>query len=239
MQVENDLNNPTPEQTQNQEQTNTQTEDTTNSNISNSFDEVAFEQGLRKDEAKLSILQEEYSNVEDRLHDEFETTLEQNPKALFSDDELDILSSSSNIASKNKMLRDRFEKFRDEKLSDKKSEIAKFKELLDGKKSEFELASQANKFAKENPTVDMEDFADFINQDLTTRQKKEIRDTTKSKYEFLVGAYELYKKAKGEVENEEKLPPDLNELNGATGNGTFNQDKERQEYLKSIGIGRE
>ena len=239
MQVENDLNNPTPEQTQNQEQTNTQTEDTTNSNISNSFDEVAFEQGLRKDEAKLSILQEEYSNVEDRLHDEFETTLEQNPKALFSDDELDILSSSSNIASKNKMLRDRFEKFRDEKLSDKKSEIAKFEELLNGKKSEFELASQANKFAKENPTVDMEDFADFINEDLTFRQKKELRDTTKSKYEFLVGAYELYRKAKGEVENEEKLPPDLNELNGATGNGSFSADKQRQEYLKSIGIGRD
>jgi hypothetical protein len=35
------------------------------------------------------------------------------------------------------------------------------------------------------------------------------------------------------------LPPDLNELNGASGKSTFDAEKERQEYLKSIGIGRE
>ncbi|TLS99935.1 hypothetical protein [Aliarcobacter cibarius] len=238
MPEENDLNLIPTEQASTEQ---IQATENTNNNTVDGFDEVAFEQGLRKDEAKLSILQEEYSNVEDRLHDEFESILENNPKALFSDEELDILSSSSNIASKNKMLRDGFEKFRDEKLSSKKNEIAKFEELLKGRKAQFELASESNKFAKENPTVDMEDFAEFINEDLTTRQKKELRDTTKSKYEFLIGAYEFYKKVKGVEQNEKdsNLPPDLNELNGATGNGTFNADKERQEYLKSIGIGRE
>ncbi len=81
---ENDLNNLNLEQ-QAQEQ-NTQIENK-DDNVGG-FDEVAFEQGLRKDEAKLSILQEEYNNVSDKLHDEFENTLEQNPKALFSDEEL-------------------------------------------------------------------------------------------------------------------------------------------------------
>ena len=133
---ENDLNNLNLEQ-QAQEQ-NTQIENK-DDNVGG-FDEVAFEQGLRKDEAKLSILQEEYNNVSDKLHDEFENTLEQNPKALFSDEELEILASDSNIASKNRMLRDRFEKFRDDKLSSKKEEISKFEELLKGKKSEFEIA---------------------------------------------------------------------------------------------------
>ena len=228
---ENDLNNLNLEQ-QAQEQ-NTQIENK-DDNVGG-FDEVAFEQGLRKDEAKLSILQEEYNNVSDKLHDEFENTLEQNPKALFSDEELEILASDSNIASKNRMLRDRFEKFRDDKLNSKKEEISKFEELLQGKKSEFEIASQSNKFAKENPDIDMEDFAEFIQEDLTTRQKKELRDNSKTKYDFLVGAYEIYKKAKGVEQNEKdnNLPPDLNELNGASGTSTFDSEKERQEYLKS------
>lgn len=232
---ENDLNNLNLEQ-QAQEQ-NTQIENK-DDNVGG-FDEVAFEQGLRKDEAKLSILQEEYNNVSDKLHDEFENTLEQNPKALFSDEELEILASDSNIASKNRMLRDRFEKFRDDKLNSKKEEISKFEELLQGKKSEFEIASQSNKFAKENPDVDMEDFAEFIQEDLTTRQKKELRETSKTKYDFLVGAYDIYKKAKGKEEQKEELPPDLNQLNGANGTSNFNAEKERQEYLKSIGIGRD
>lgn len=229
---ENELNINTPEETT---PPNKPTEET----VDNGFDEVAFEEGLRKDEAKLSILQEEYSNVEDKLHDEFETTLENNPKSLFSDEELDILASDSNIASKNRMLRDRFEKFRDEKLNSKKEEISKFEELLQGKKSEFEIASQSNKFAKENPEVDMEDFAEFIQEDLTTRQKKELREKSKTKYDFLVGAYAIYKNSKGLEDEEDNLPPDLNELNGATGNGSFDANKERQDYLKSIGIGRD
>lgn len=237
MRNENDLNNLNLEQ-QAQEQ-NMQIENKDDN--AGGFDEVAFEQGLRKDEAKLSILQEEYNSVADKLHDEFETTLEQNPKALFSDEELEILASDSNIASKNRMLRDRFEKFRDDKLNYKKEEISKFEELLQGKKSEFEIASQSNKFAKENPNVDMEDFAEFIEQDLTIRQKKEFRDNSKTKYDFLVAAYEIYKKAKGVEQNEKdnNLPPDLNELNGASGKSTFDAEKERREYLKSIGIGRE
>ena len=85
----------------------------------------------------------------------------------------------------------------------------------------------------------MEDFAEFIEQDLTTRQKKELRDNSKTKYDFLVGAYEIYKKAKGVENQEDNLPPDLNTLNGASGTSTFDAEKERQEYLKSIGIGRE
>ena len=85
----------------------------------------------------------------------------------------------------------------------------------------------------------MEDFAEFIQEDLTTRQKKELRETSKTKYDFLVGAYDIYKKAKGKEEQKEELPPDLNQLNGANGISNFNADKERQEYLKSIGIGRD
>jgi len=204
------------------------------------FDISSFEDGLKKDEAKLSLLQEEYNNVADRLHDEYEDLLEQNPKALFSEEELEILASDTNIASKNRMLRDRFEKFRDEKLALKQDEISKFEEELGNRKNQFDIASSWTKFAKENPAVDMDDFGEFIQEDLTTRQRTQLVESSKTKYDFLAGAYELYKQIKGknEEEDDEDLPPDLNMVNGATGDNSFSKD-DKQEYLKAIGVGRD
>jgi len=204
------------------------------------FDISSFEDGLKKDEAKLSLLQEEYNNVADRLHDEYEDLLEQNPKALFSEEELESLASDTNIASKNRMLRDRFEKYRDEKLALKSEEISKFEEELGNRKEQFDTASSWTKFAKENPSVDMNDFGEFIQEDLTTRQRTSLIESSKTKYDFLVGAYELYKQTKGKNEDDdEDLPPDLNMVNGATGDNSFSSEDEKQEYLRAIGVGRD
>lgn len=222
-----------------EEEENTPTTENNPPQSKDDFDPTAIEQGLAKDEAKLSLLQEEYSEIEDKLHDEFEATLESNPKALFSEEELELLASDSNIASKNKLLRDGFEKFRDGKLTSKKAEITKFEELLNGRKKEFEIASQWTKFAKDNPTVDMNAFGEFLEEDLTIRQKRELIEASKTKYDFLVGAFELYKKAKGTEDNGDDLPPDLSQVNGATGNNSFDKEEDKKEYLKSIGIGRE
>lgn len=204
------------------------------------LDITAFEDGIRKDEAKLSLLQEEYNNLADKLHDEFEDLLEKNPNSLFSDEELEMLSSDSNIASKNRMLRDRFEKYRDEKLTLKQEELGKFEDELKGKRGEFEILTESNKFSKANPNVDMDLLAEFIQEDLSPRKVKEFREKAKSKSEFLALAYEEYKKVKEvqEDDDDDELPPDLSSINGATGDNSYSEDKQRQEYLKSIGIGR-
>jgi hypothetical protein len=203
------------------------------------MDVVQIEDGIRKDEARLSILQEEYNSMADKIHDEFETQLEKNPTSLFSDEELEILASDSNIAAKNKMLRDRFEKYRDEKLETKKQEIGKFEDQLKGRRGEFEILTESNKFSKENPDVDMEALAEFIQEDLSPRKKKEFRDAAKTKYEFLKLAHEEYKRLNPEEnDDDDNLPPDLSNVNGATGDNSYSNDEEKKAYLKSIGIGR-
>lgn len=226
-------------QPQETNQTENPTADTTNQENTQEMDVNAIEEGIRKDEARLSILQEEYNNVADKIADEFEIQLEKNPSSLFNDDELELLASDSNIAAKNKMLRDRFEKYRDEKLTLKKQEIGKFEEQLKGRRGEFEILTESNKFSQENPDVDMEALAEFIQEDLSPRKKREFRDTAKTKYEFLKLAHEEYKKLNPDnSEEDDDLPPDLSGVNGATGDNSYSSDEERQKYLKSIGIGR-
>ncbi len=208
-------------------------------NTANKDSDIAtIEEGIRKDEARLSVMQDEYNNVADRIHDEFESVLETNPSALFNDDELEILASDSNIASKNKMLRDRFEKFRDEKLKAKKDEIGNFEKELKGRKGDFDILTQSNKFSKENPDVDMDALAEFIQEDLSPRKKKELRDNSKTKYEFLTKAYDEFKKQNPSESEDDDLPPDLSGVNGATGDNSYGDDAERQAYLRQIGIGR-
>jgi hypothetical protein len=191
-------------QTQETNQTENPTADTTNQENTQEMDVNAIEEGIRKDEARLSILQEEYNNVADKIADEFEIQLEKNPSSLFNDDEL-----------------------------------GKFEEQLKGRRGEFEILTESNKFSQENPDVDMEALAEFIQEDLSPRKKKEFRDTAKTKYEFLKLAHEEYKKLNPDnSEEDDNLPPDLSGVNGATGDNSYSSDEERQKYLKSIGIGR-
>ena len=209
-----------------------------NQGSNENLDIATIEDGIRKDEARLTIMQEQYNNAADKINDEFESTLASNPSSLFSDEELEKLASDSNIVEKNKMLRDRFEKFRDEKLTAKKEEIGNFEKQLQGRKGQFDILSESNKFSKENPDVDMEALAEYIQEDLSPRKKKELRDQAKSKFDFLTLANEEFKKANPENEDEENLPPDLSGVNGASGNNSYSDDIDREKYLKSIGIGR-
>lgn len=207
----------------------------------NNDDELAeFEQGILKDEAKLSLLKEEFSQVENKLHDEYEALLETNPKALFTDEELEELASSSNVAAKNRKLRDRFEKYKEEKLTLKKEEIAKFEEILNEKKQTHELNSTEKRFIKDFPQVDMQHFAEFLQNDLTNRQLTELKDNSPTKYDFLKTAYEKYykKTISKEGKEDDDLIPNLNDLNSASLNSD-SEDIERKKYLKSIGVGRE
>lgn len=202
--------------------------------------DVDIESSIRKDEARLSLLIEEYNSMADKIHDEFESILENNPTKLFTEEELETLESDSNIALKNKMLRNSFEKFRDEKLKEKQEIITKFETELNGRKEHFDIELQSKKFSKDYPKVDMDDFGEFIQEDLTIRQRRELIENSKTKYDFLVGAYELYKKAKGikdekKEDETEEFPPDLNDLNGTSANTSLQKDEEENNYLRQIG----
>lgn len=200
--------------------------------------EAALSKSITKDETRLEIMQDEYNKMADNIHNEFEDIIAKNPEQIFSPEEIDILEVKGTISERNKLFRDKFEAFRDEKLSLKKGELDAFGEELNGRKKQHSLVSAQNAFLKENPKVDMEVFADFIQNDMTPRKKQELLATAKDdKSEFLKLAYEEFKKINGQEEDEDKLPPDLNSLNGESSRNSSDLDNSgRAEYLKSIGL---
>lgn len=202
------------------------------------IDDEAMAGAITKDEAKLSLLQEEFTTMADNLHNEFESILERNPQSLFTPEEIETLEVGGNIAEKAKLMRDGFEKFRDEKLTLKKQEIDGFGQELGKRKNQYDIVAKSKQFAKENPNVDMAVFSDFI-QDLKPSVKKAIIEQSNGdKYQFLKLAYEEFKKEKGtpkaSEDEEDDLPPNLNELNGQSADfDATNTDKEQ--YLRQIG----
>lgn len=197
--------------------------------------EAALSKSITKDETRFELLQEEYNKAADNIHNEYEDLVAKNPEQIFSPDEMDILEITGSIGEKAKLIRDKFESFRDEKLSFKKQELDAFSQELDGRKKQHSLISAQNAFLKENPKVDMNVFADFIQNDMTPRKKQELLATAKDdKSEFLKLAYEEFKKVNGQEENEDKLPPDLNSLSGVSSGKLDNIGDEK--YLRQIGL---
>lgn len=199
--------------------------------------EAALSKSITKDETRLELMQEEYNKAADNIHNEFEDIVATKPEQIFSPEEIDILEVTGTLSEKNKLFRDKFEAFRDEKLSVKKNELDTFGQELESRKKQHSLVSAQNAFLKENPKVDMEVFADFIQNDMTPRKKQELLATAKDdKSEFLKLAYEEFKKVNGQEEDEDKLPPDLNSLNGLSAKNTMDLDDiGRDDYLRSIG----
>ena len=48
--------------------------------------------------------------------------------------------------------------------------------------------------------------------------------------------YEQYKLENKTEEDDEKLPPDLSGVNGATGDNSYNNEEDQKEYRKKIGL---
>jgi hypothetical protein len=202
-------------------------------------DDEAMQGAITKDEAKLSLLQEEYNTMADRLHDEFEELVEKNPKAVFSDDEIETLEVGSSLSAKNKLFRDKFEEFRSTKLAEKKQVIDKFGEELRERKEQFNRGSVAKRFAAANPDIDMTILAEFIQEDLSPRTRKELLTQAgedKTKFLELVAAEYKKQNPTNSTNEEDELPPDLNSLSGAS--GTLGDVKNEEDYLRQIGAKR-
>lgn len=202
-------------------------------------DDEAMQQSITKDEAKLSLLQEEYSTMADRLHDEFEAVVEKNPASIFSEEEIELLEVGGSLGAKNKLFRDKFEEFRNAKLAEKKQVIDKFGAELGQRKEQFNRGNVAKRFAAANPDIDMTLLAEFIQEDLSPRTRKELLTQAgedKAKFLELVAAEYKKQNPTDSTDKEDELPPDLNSLSGAS--GTLGDVKNQEAYLKQIGAKR-
>ena len=199
--------------------------------------DLISEQSVNKDIARLGVMNEEYTAMADKLRDEFNTELSSNPSTLFSEEELELLSSDSNIAKKSQMLSDKYESFRDEKLTSKKEEIDGFSSELDKRKETLGLNTISKQFQETHPDINMEELANFMNGDLTPNQLLKFTDESNGdRLKMLELVYEQYKIENKTEEDDEKLPPDLSGVNGATGDNSYNNEEDQKEYRKKIGL---
>jgi hypothetical protein len=217
-----------------QENTNEQSNiDNSNSKQHQEIDE----QSVNKDIARLDVMNEEYTAMADKLRDEFNTALSSNPSALFSEEELEILASDSDIAKKSQMLGSKFESFRDEKLNSKQEEINSFSSELDKRKETLGLNNISAQFQESHPEVSMQELASYMNGDLTPNQLLKFTDESNGdRLKMLELVYEQYKIENKTEEDDEKLPPDLSGVNGATGDNSYNNEEDQKEYRKKIGL---
>ncbi len=199
------------------------------------IDENEMNQSILKEEARLSIMEQEYTDLSDSIHDEFEKELATNPSSILTEDEMETLEVGGDFVAKNKLLREKFENFRDSKLAEKKELIDTFSKEIKTKKGQHELISATNKFSRDNPKINMDDMAEFIQEDLSNRKKQEfLNEAGEDKYKFL----ELVAKemGTGTEKEEEDLPTDLTELSGTSAE-QFNSQEEASNYLARIGAG--
>jgi len=197
------------------------------------------ETSVNKDVARLDVMNEEYSAMDDNLRDEFNTTLSSNPSILFNEEELEILASDSDISKKSQMLSDKYESFRDEKLSIKKEEIDGFSSEVDKRKETLGLNNISTQFQESHPEVSMQELANFMNGDLTPNQLQKFTDESNGdRLKMLELVYTQFKTENKVEDEDDNLPPDLSGVNGATGDNSYSDEKSHNEYLKSIGIGR-
>lgn len=197
------------------------------------------ETSVNKDIARLDVMNEEYNSMADKLRDEFNALLKNNPSELFNEEELEILASDSDISKKSQMLSEKYESFRDEKLNVKKEEIDGFSSELDIRKETLGLNNISKQFQESHPEINMTELANYMNGDLTPNQLQKFTDESQGdRLKMLELVYEQYKSENKVEAEEDNLPPDLSGVNGATGDNSYSDDKAHSEYLKSIGIGR-
>lgn len=189
---------------------------------------------LMQEEARLSIMQEDFEKATTNIQNEFEELITKNPSQVFSPEELEVIEIGRNPAEKFKLFSDKLEDFRKEQLGIKKAQIDKFSVELEEKRIGSKLNSLEARWKKANPNIDPNDFNDYLQNDMTGRQKATLKDEAgEDMYRFLELATAKYIEEKGQEQDGEKLPPNL-----SSGSGTpqLEQSKMAQEeYLRRIG----
>jgi len=190
------------------------------------------EHEIIKEEAKIEIMQKELDEIESNLDADFKKDFE----SLLSEEEKYFMEVGSDISAKLELMNVKKAQYYEEKLSQKKQQLSDGKSELDVKKQTASNKTAANAFLAEHKDVSLEELEDFADNDMSTRQITQMRESAgEDKVARMKFVYELFKAANPSQEEDDNLPPDLNALRGAT--AAFNQDDNKdEEYLKSIGV---
>jgi len=193
--------------------------------------DVEIDNEILRDETKLELLQNEVDELEGTLEVEFQKDF----VSLLSEDEKYMFEVGTDLPAKLQLVESKKTEYFKTKLSEKKSALEEGHKSLTGKKEQSSTNKAFSTFLAENKDVSVEELEEFAKLDMTDRQLTKMREETgDDKVARLKFVYELFKKANPSDEDEDNLPPDLNELRSAT--SQFSKEKnEDGEYLKSIG----
>ena len=174
---------------------------------------------LAKERAKYEAKKDAFEGMEEKLEAEFKANLD----SLLSDEEREILELDGDPGKQYDLLMSKRRAFVDDKIADEKAELEAFEEALEKKETVLEDLRAEAAFREENPDLDADGFAEYLNPEtgkLSPYERAElIKASEGDRVKFLGLAAEKFLKATGaKKEGEEAdLPTDMGDIAGETG----------------------
>jgi len=184
---------------------------------------------LAKSEAELELAESQHASLADSLDGEFakemstlltpeemELRFDEDPRKFF-----DLVSAKKR-------------EFIEAKLKENEAGLEAKRSAVEDQRSNKAGNDAFSSFLADNPKADKEAILSFHNEDMSPRQKNEMKEI-ENPVERIKFIYDLMNKDAQPAKKEEEFPPDFEGTNHASSDNPLEGGDDR-EYLKSIGL---
>jgi len=203
-------------------------------------------QQLAQERAKLTVLEEGFDSLRDKLEADFKAKL----PTLLSPEEKEAFDLDPDPVKLWDILAAKHKAMVIDPIEAKADELDKLEEQIVEAEAAIPGLEAVEKFAAEHPDIDLEELNTFFENELSLKQKEELRkDAGDDRVKYLQSVADLHAKANGTAapdpdkgegtgEKEPDLPADLHGIAGESGDpdGDPTEAKD-EEFLAAIGMG--
>jgi hypothetical protein len=201
---------------------------------------------LKEQETSIALDEKEHENLVADLSD-FEARIDEEFLPYFektlSDDEREVMELSEDPKEQAALVLAKRTAFVDEQIEPRKQKLQEFAQALEAKRTDYNNNLQIKAFRDAHPDVDIDAFGEFIQSDLTPRQREELEsEAAGNMLKYFESALLLYnkvnKKEKKPTEVENGGVTNMDEVPSAGSEGLTNTDASDADYkYKALGIG--
>lgn len=198
-------------------------------------DLAAAEGQLNKEIAKFENAKEAYDTMEADLEENFKKDLD----SLLSDEEREIMLDVDNVAGQYELMMQKRKAYVTDKMDEEKAVLEAFESDIEQKQAQIQTLKAEESFRQNHPDSDFEKMQEFFDEDLTTREKKELLGKAEGDPEALMKlVHDAYVEKSGTPNEEDvELPTDLSDIAGETGDlDNGDGDVDDADYLASVGL---